>query len=169
MLGDAMDDVATDTAGASDPTILQIHAVAQQIGAVRTVVNAQLSTVANADATVDWATLTSAITQLAQLSAQFNTMVAAYNAANPYALGPFDQAVLDMGTWAQETYQVLGSAMAAIPNQIISGLGSIANHATAAAAMAVAPLLVLGAAAVGLLLFAEKSPGVRRAETAYIK
>ena len=160
-LGDALDDSTSVDTGA-DPLLQQLHSLAVQIIAQRNAANAILSNVSNADASVDWDGLNTALANIVSLQQQFKSVAAQRTAQNPYALSAFDNAILAVGDWAQATLNALPGAIAAVPDAIVNGLGKIVQNAGGAAFVASVPFLALAAAGVGLLLFAEKSRTVRK-------
>ncbi len=114
-LGDALADVANDGGGiyAQDAQLAQLHQLALLMNQLRAEFNAQLNAAANADAVFDPNVLTGLAQLLQQYAAQFKTLRATIDATtvNRNALSAADQALLDVGTWAQQTLAILPAAI----------------------------------------------------------
>lgn len=161
-LGDAMD-AASEDDGSDDPLLHQLHQIALVIVSLRNQANMILSQVANADSTPDLDALTGLMQQIAVQVQNFRNVAAQRQAQNPYALSSFDQAILDIGTWAQAVVQALPNALAAIPNALINAAAKIASNAGTAVLGASVPWLIGGGLVLMLVLQAEKSRTYRKA------
>lgn len=160
-LGDAMDNAADDD-GSDDPLLHQLHQIALVIVALRNQANGILSQVANADSTPDLDALTGLMQQIAVQVQNFRNVAAQRQAMNPFALSSFDQAVLDIGTWAQGVVQALPGAISAIPNALVNAAGQIAGNAGSALLGASVPWLIGGGLVLMLVLQSEKSRTYRK-------
>jgi hypothetical protein len=164
-LGDAVDDTAGLDAS-SDANLQQLHLIAVAIVNLRNYIDGQLDNISNADAPdVDWQGMTTAAQSIVQLKAQFQHYAAlrAQQTKDLASLNLLEQAVLDIGAWAQGVLNALPTALAAIPNALIDALGKVASNAGGAALSAALPWAALVAGGIGLLLLSEKSRTVRRA------
>lgn len=159
-LGDSMDDGAAADPG-NDPLLTQLHQLALLIVSLRQQADNLMNQVSDAsNDTVDVNQLTAIMQQIAQYTAQFAQVAAQRTAQNPYALGWTDQAVLDVGNWAQGFLTALPNAVAALPNALVDAISQIVANAGKAAGNAISPW-VIGAVALGaVVLF-----GARKAET----
>ncbi len=165
-LGDTLDDVAGDDGGtyAQDPQLQQLHALAVLIATLRQNFNAYLNNASNADAEFDPAVLTQIGQQLQYYVGQFNQLRATIDrtTATTYALSKADQALLDVGTWAQQVIAALPNAIATVPNALIDAVGKVATNAGRNVAQSLAiPALLVGAIAVGVIVFVKSAERTR--------
>lgn len=165
-LGDTLDDVAVDDAGEydQDPQLRQLHALAVLIATLRQTFNAYLNNAANADADFDPAVLTQLGQQLQYYVAQFQQMRASIDrtTVTTYALSKADQALLDVGTWAQQVIAILPNAIAAVPNALLDAVGKVATNAGRNVAQSLAiPALIVGALAIGVVAFVKSAERTR--------
>ena len=182
-LGDAMDDYAGGdplmNAYAGDPALAQLHQIALIIVALRQQWESVLNAVANADSTVDPTALTDIATEIQQEVVIFGQTRAQVNAqtAKLYDLSPIDNAILDVGNWANGMLGILKQAGGAVLNlptdianyvaqqlaNIAKAAADAAHKAAMAALMAILPVVAI--AGVALLLFvgqAEKTRTYRK-------
>lgn len=161
-LGDAMDDVSSQSDG-TDPLLVQLHQLALLIVQLRREADAILNQVSNADGTPDMDQLTILLQQIAQYVTEFKRVAAQRTAQNPYALSGADQAILDIGNWAQGVVNALPNAVSAIPNALLDAAGKIIGNAGSDLVGASVPWLIGGGLLLVLVLQAEKSRTYRKA------
>ena len=126
-LGDAMDVVSGDdlsNAYASDPQLAQLHQIALLIVALRQEFNTVLNQIADASADVNPDYLAVLSQQISQYVDSFRALRATIDrtTVNANALNAVDQAILDIGAWAQQT----AAFVARIPRAVLdTGTGAL--------------------------------------------
>ncbi|HEX3698905.1 MAG TPA: hypothetical protein VH374_26280 [Polyangia bacterium] len=174
-----MDDVAnSDPCLTADPRLQQLHQLALTIAALRQQFGDVLNnTVANADADeqINGVDVGTVLTQLAQsiatevgIFSSLRSQIDATTAAQ-CSVGPLDQAILDVGSWAQQMIQVLPSALAAVPNALVNALGTVVTNAGQQTAKALVWPAIIVVGAIGLAALGERTRTGRAASTALVR
>jgi hypothetical protein len=129
-LGDALEEFpASDpTNAANDPSLQALSAQAHLIVQIRDQLDGVIASVGDADEEPDYDAITSLLQQMASATATFQSMKAARGASNPYVLSAGDQAMLDLGNWAQGFIQALPSAIGALPNALVNAAGQVLQN-----------------------------------------
>lgn len=161
-LGDAMDAASEENGDGADPLLNQLHQIALVIVSLRNQANIILSSVSNADATVDFDQLTALLNQIGDWKVKFQQVAAQRAAQNPYAVSWTDQAILDIGNWAQGVLNALPNAVAAIPNAFVNAAGRVIGNAGSSLFGASLPWLAIVGVGLFVVTQAEKTRTYRK-------
>ena len=163
-LAGASDAIVSDMAGTGDPLFQQIKTLSHMMAPITLRVNAAISGVSNADATVDMNALASDITALQGMHVEFYNLVQQWQATNPYAadLKLATNYLAFLAEWARSVLAALPAAAVDVPNAVLDGLGNIVSHGGQVAFTSMLPWLAVGGAALYFLSYAEKSRTYRK-------